>query len=134
MGNQGNFNIRWWTQTTGFFGPLDNADRLTVKVFFQARIVPLLRGVEPIKIKVIHTIPRNYVKFNQGVGGALHRAGVAERAQQAARERGLAHAEVAAEVNHQAGPQDAYECRAQCERGDLVWKVDGQIELRMMAG
>ena len=103
-------------------------------MFFQARIVPFLWTIEPIKIKVIHTIPRNYVKFNQCVGRALHRAAMPERAQQAARERGLAHAEIAAQVNDQARTKDACERRAQGERRGLIWKIDLQIELRMMAG
>lgn len=130
MGNQFNRDIWGGAQATGFLRPLDDADRLTIKVFFQARIVPFLRVIEPIKIKVIHTIPRNYVKFNQRVGRALHRAGMPERAQQAARERGLAHAELATQMHHQARLQNACECRAECQSGGLV----GQIELRMMAG
>ena len=134
MSNQFNFDVRGGTQTTGLLGPLDNADRLPVEVFFQARIVPFLRAIESIKIKVIDTIPRNYVKFNQCIGRTLHRAGVAERTQQAARECGLAHAEVATEMNHQTRTQNARERCAQCECGSLVWKINQQIELRMMGG
>ena len=37
-------------------------------------------------------------------------------------------------MNHQTRTQNARECRAQCERGGLVWKIDQQIELRMMGG
>ena len=40
------------------------------------------------------------MKFNQGVGGAFHRAANAEFSQQAAHQRGFARAEVAFEVNH----------------------------------
>ena len=89
-------------------------------MFLQACIVPLLRAVEPIKIKVIHTIPRNYVKFNQCVGRAFHGPAVAERTQQAAGEGGLARTEVTREVNHEAGPEHACQRRTERECRRLV--------------
>jgi len=45
------------------------------------------------------------VNFKQGVSRALHRAGFAQRTQQAAHQRGLAGAEVAFQPDHQAGRQ-----------------------------
>lgn len=128
MSPQCNFKIRWRTQTPGFFRPFDNANRGAVKAFFEARIVPFLRTVESIKIKVIHTIPRNYVKFNQCVGGALYGAAMAQCAQQSASEGGFAAPEFAYEVNHQSGAQDLGKRSAERERGGLVW----QNQLRMM--
>lgn len=37
----------------GFLGPLDKAQRMVIKVFPEARVEPLARVCEPIKIKVI---------------------------------------------------------------------------------
>jgi len=37
----------------GFFGPLDKAQRMDIKMFPEPRIQPLARVYEPIKIKVI---------------------------------------------------------------------------------
>ena len=37
-------------------------------------------------------------------------------------------------MNHQTRTQNARERCAQCECGSLVWKINQQIELRMMGG
>jgi len=102
-------DIRRWTQPAGFFRPLDDAHCSPVKVFFQTRIVPLLRAVESIKIKVIDTIPRSYVKFNQCVGRAFYRTAVSQRVQQPTREGGLACTEFPDQMQHQPGTQNGCE-------------------------
>ncbi len=67
------------------------------------------------------------MKFNQCVGGAFHRAGVAQRTQQPADQRGLAAAELAFEPNDEAGHHDSSQRRAQRQRGGFVFQLYRKI-------
>ena len=85
------------------FGPLDQAHGVFSKILTKAGIVKLCWFIESIKIKVIPVYARNHVNFNQRIGRALHRTGVAECAQQCAYQRRLARAKVAVEPDDHAG-------------------------------
>lgn len=89
-------------------------------MLFQTGIVPFFWLVESIKIKVIETIPRNYVKFNQCVGRALYRPDMTERAQEAADQRGLARPEFAVEVDDKTRNQHARQRSTQRKRCRFV--------------
>lgn len=125
---EANFNVRRGAETAGFFRPLHQANGSAVKVLFQAGIVPLFWMIESIKIKVIQTIPRNYVKFNQCVSRALHRAGVAKRAQEAAHQGGLPRTQLAMQVDDEPGREHVRQGGAQLQRGRFI----GQRPVRLM--
>lgn len=63
------------------------------------------------------------MNFNQCVGRAFYRAGVAERAQEAAHQRGLAGAKVAFKPDHEARTRRLRQGSAERERGGLVGEV-----------
>jgi len=63
------------------------------------------------------------VNFNQRVGRAFDRAGVAQRPQQAAHQGGLAGAEVALEPDDEARHDGLRERRAQRQRRRLSGKL-----------
>ena len=125
---EANFNVRRGAEIAGFFRPLHQANGSAVKVLFQAGIVPLFWMIESIKIKVIQTIPRNYVKFNQCVSRALHRAGVAKCAQQAAHQGGLPRTQLAMQMDHKSRREYVRQRGAQQQRGRFV----GQLPVRLM--
>lgn len=118
--------------------PFDQTDArcasLFGKVFIQTRIEIFFRLVEPIEIKVIEVYSRNWMNFNQGVGGALDRAVLAGGTQQAAHQRGLAGAEVAFEPDHAARGDGGGQLAAEIERGGFVgeWqrKMFGMHDLK----
>ena len=110
-----------------FFGPFHETDRGLVEVLVKPCFKPFLWSVESIKIKVIQNIPRNHINFNQCVGRALDRAFAAQRAQQSAGERSLAGAEVAMQVDFQAGYQRRRQCSAQRKSGGLAGKREGKM-------
>ncbi len=65
------------------------------------------------------------MNFNQRIRGAFDTVGVTKAAQQAADESGLACAEIAFEVNHQAGNKHGPQGSAQGERGGFVCQFKG---------
>ncbi len=109
-----------------FVRPFDQADArcapVSGKVFIEARIKILFRLVEPIEIKVIEVYSRNWMNFNQGVGGAFHRAALASGAKQAAHEGGLAGAEVAFEPDHASGRDHGCQTATEFQGGGFVGK------------
>ena len=121
------FKVCLWQCVAGFFGPFDKAYRCGVEVFVQARVQPFLRVVESIKIKVIQNIPRKYINFNQCIRRALDRPRVAQEMKESARERGLAGAQLADEVNAHARRQMRGERRAQRSSGVVVGQRDGMM-------
>ena len=97
------------------------------KVLVETRIKILFWLIESIEIKVIEVYSRNRMNFNQRVGGAFHRAGVARRAQQAAHQSGLAGAQVAVQPCNVTGLQDAGKPGAEAQGGGLVGKRQRKI-------
>src|SRR5690606_8093422 len=73
--------------------PFDHADTAFIKVIADAHVFQLFRVTQTIKIKVIHPTLRKLVGFHQCISRAFYRPGVAERAQDAPRQRGFSRTE-----------------------------------------
>ena len=82
--------------------PFDKTYAIAFEILFQAGLEKLFCMGEAIKIKVIYTNSRIFIRFDQGVRRALHPAGEAQAAQQAAGQGGLAGAQVAPQEDRQA--------------------------------
>ena len=85
--------------------PLDEHERVRIAVVAKARLEPLIGTLEAKQIKVIAVYARDRITLNQREGGTLDLSHVAEPSKEAARERRLAGAEIALEVDHQTGAQ-----------------------------
>lgn len=109
-----------------FVRPLNEADAIAQEILFKPCIQKFIRVCESIKIKVIQRNSRNSIRFDQGVGGALYTALVAECSEQAACERGLACAEVATEPDHEAGFQGGNERGAELFRCVGIGQMQGE--------
>jgi len=82
-------------QRTGFLRPLGKLQAGAGKDVPEARVFPLLRVVEAVKVKVRNRAHVGLVGFHNRVGGAFDAALHAQRLQQVARKRRLARAQVA---------------------------------------
>jgi len=112
--------------------PFHEPDAIAGEVFVQARIEKFARIGQPIEIKVIQVYLRNSIKLNERIRRAFDVSGVAERPQQAARQRGLAGAEVTLEPDRELGRQHTRNRGAQRQRGRLVGQVQRDIGLGMI--
>jgi hypothetical protein len=93
------------TYSGSLFGPLDQANGIVTEVLAKPCIQELFWKVETIEIKVIPVYPRNHINFNQCVGRAFDRPGMAACAQQRTHEGGFPGAEVAVEPDDHARRQ-----------------------------
>ncbi len=109
----------------GPVGPLDKADAVAFETLFKASLEKLFCMGEAIKIKVIYTNSRIFIRFDQGVRRALHPAGVAQPTQQAAGQRGFAGTQVAAQEHR----QPRRECRRQAGTGSQRGVLVGQVQV-----
>lgn len=107
----------------GALGPLDQADRVRAEVIAKACVLPFIGVSEAKKIKVVQVYARKRIKFNQRIGRALHLAAVAERRDDSARERRLACAQLAREVDDESRLERSREPRSEGEGGRFVGKV-----------
>lgn len=108
-----------------FFRPFDDADSIFVEMFAETGVKKLLRPRHPIEIEVdngYHAVSEpDFIRFGQRVGRTFDATDIAGGMQQRARERGLAGAEVAVQVNRHAGFQHLRQCRAQrCGTGFVL--------------
>lgn len=103
-----------------FSRPFDQTYGITTEIFAKPCIRKLFWNVKSVEIKVIPVYPRNYVNFNQCVGRASHRAGVAHGAQQGADKRRFSGAKVPIEPDHHAGNERGGELAAQTGSGRFV--------------
>src|SRR6185436_7196345 len=95
-----------------FLGPFDQPEVPGTVVVRQSQVLEFLGVVEAVKVEVQGLHLRKVIGFQQGVAGTLDGSGRAERAQDAARERGFAGAEFTAQFDH-AAPGTARWRRAQ---------------------
>ena len=102
--------------------PFHEADASPRKVFVEPGIEEFFRTRQTIKIKMIQIYSRNCIRFDQGVGRAFHRSGMAQCPQYTSCERGFTAAEIAFEPDFQSWFERGGETRAQRQRGHLVDK------------
>ena len=82
--------------------PFDKADAVAFEILVEASLKKLFCMGEAIKIKVIYTYSRIFIRFNQGIRWALDPAIEAHAAQKAAGERGFACAQITPQEDRQA--------------------------------
>ena len=109
----------------GPVGPLDKADAVAFETLFKASLEKLFCMGEAIKIKVIYTNSRIFIRFDQGVCRAFDPAGEAQPAQQATGQRGFAGPQVAPQQDRQA----CGECRRQACAGGQRGFFVGQVQV-----
>ena len=112
--------------------PFNQPDAVAGEIFVQTRIEKFAWIGQPIEIKVIQVYLRNSIKLNEGICRTLDISGVSERAQQSARQRGLAGTEVALEPDRELRRQHARNRCAERQRGRLVGQVQQYIGLGMI--
>lgn len=123
---EANDEIWRWPVFGSLFGPLDQANRIVTEVLAKPCIQELFWKVETIEIKVIPVYPRNHINFNQCVGRAFDRPGMAACAQQRTNEGGLARAEVAVEPDDHARRQRRGQVATQSAGRRFVRQVQGE--------
>ena len=109
--------------------PFHEPDSVAGEIFVQACIEKFARVGQPIEIKVIQVYLRNSIKLNERIRRAFDIAGVTERAQQPARQRGLAGAEVALEPDGQPRRQRSGNGRTERKRAGLVGQMQRHVGL-----
>ena len=107
----------------GALRPFDQADTIADEIFVKPGIEKFLGVRQPIEIKVIQVYLRDSIKFNESIGRALDVSCMAERAQQAARQRRLAGPQIALQPDRQPMRQYARERGTEFERGRLVGQM-----------
>lgn len=103
--------------------PFDEADAIAFEILFEAGLKKLFCMGEAIKIKVIYTYSRIFIRFDQGISWALDPAGEAQAAQQAAGQGGFAGAQVASQEDRQAWWERSGQLCASRQGGLLVGQV-----------
>ncbi|MNV92083.1 hypothetical protein D3C71_1866360 [compost metagenome] len=69
----------------------------------------------------------HFVGLDQGEGGALHRSGMAQATQDAARQRGFARAQIAMQVEDAAPPGQGGQTGAEGQHGLLAFGVQNHF-------
>lgn len=103
--------------------PFDKAYAIAFEILVKAGLEKLICMGEAIKIKVIYTYSRIFIQFDQGISWALHPAGEAHAAQQAAGQCGFAGAQVASQQDRQAPGERCGQQSAGGQRGIFVSQV-----------
>ena len=99
---QQDFEICRWEVGVCPVRPFDKADAVAFEIFVEAGLKKLFCMGETIKIKVIYTHSRIFIRFNQGIRRALDPAGEAQTAQQAAGQGGFSSAQITLQEDRQA--------------------------------
>ncbi len=128
LGSNGNVQIGGWQNARTALGPLDQTECAAVEIVADAEELQFLRIGEPVQVEMVGAQLADFVRLDQGKGRAFHRAGMAEAAQDAAREGGLAGAEVAMQVDHPLPPAGPGDAPAQFEH--RVFPFGGQDHFR----
>lgn len=87
---------------------------------------------ESIKIKVIYDNSRIFIRFNQGVSGTFDAAGVVQSAEQAARKRRLARAQIAVQEDDQPLRHDGCEGATVGQGGLFIRQVRAKHRVFIM--
>ncbi len=103
--------------------PFDKTYAIAFEILFQAGLEKLFCMGEAIKIKVIYTYSRIFIRFDQGISWALYPAGEAHAAQQAAGQRGFAGAQIASQEDRQVSGERRSQQRAGGQSGIFVSQV-----------
>ena len=104
-------------------GPFDKAYAIAFEILVKAGLEKLFCMGEAIKIKVIYTYSRIFIRFDQGISWALDPAAEAQAAQQAAGPRGFAGAQIASQEDRQASGERRGQQAAGGQRGIFVSQV-----------
>jgi epoxyqueuosine reductase len=112
--------IGWRKIWGGLVGPFDQANAVSGEILVKPRIEILFCLIESIEIKVIEVYSRNWMNFNQCVGRAFHRAGLAGCPQQSAHQGRFAGAEIAFEPDNAAGRHDLRKPATEFQRGGFI--------------
>ena len=100
------------------FRPFDKENIVPVKFIAESGCFPFFHVVKAIQIEVAQVESCCFVRFNQGVGGALHTAGITQCVQHTPNERGFTCSQVAAQIDHHAGLE---------ARGESLRQRDGRV-------
>lgn len=103
--------------------PFDKAYAIAFEILIKAGLEKLFCMGEAIKIKVIYTYSRIFIRFDQGISWALDPAGEAHAAQQAAGQRGFAGAQIASQEDRQVSGKRRRQQSAGGQRGIFVSQV-----------
>jgi len=104
--------------------PFDKAYAVALEILVKAGLEKLFCMGEAIKIKVIYTYSRIFIRFDQGISWALDPAGEAHASQQAAGQCGFSGAQISAQEDRQAWG----ECRCQPCAGSQRGVFIGQVQ------
>ncbi len=116
-GVNGNGQVRPWQSASALLWPLDQAQVVAIEIVAHSQKFQFFRAGQSIQIKMIYIDRPKLVGFNQRVSGAFDRPGVTERANDAAAERGLAHAQIALQIDDTSPLQRLCNLRAQIDHG-----------------
>ncbi len=110
-------------------GHSDQTECAAVEIVADAEELQFLRIGEPVQVEMVGAQLADFVRLDQGKGRAFHRAGMAEAAQDAAREGGLAGAEVAMQVDHPC-PRWPGRCARPVRASRLPLRRTGSLQTR----
>lgn len=91
--------VRAGQQASGFVWPLDQLEPVGTKQVAKARVFPLLRVVEAVEVEMLDVDARHLVRLDHRVARAFDAPLHAKRSKQVARERGLACAQRAMQLD-----------------------------------
>jgi len=120
-------DVRGGQQTGSLSRPFDQTDIAPVEFVAKTRCFPLVRIAESIEIEVAQVQAAHFVTFKQSVGWALDPSGVTQRTQQPAHQRGLARAQIALQIDHQARLQHRRQTGGKVRRGGLIGQVNCEL-------
>jgi hypothetical protein len=134
-------NVGAWQQAFRLLGPFDDAQFASAKFIAKTGFQKFFGRYHAVQIEVHRfyslAAEAHCVRFHQRIGSNFDMPLMARRMQQRARERRLAHAKVAVQVERHAGTDDACERRAKRRRGGFVLEhraLDARRRCRSFSG
>ncbi len=125
MSGNGNVQVSLWQNADAALGPLDQAQGRVFEVIANAHKLQLLWIGEAIQVEVKDLAGANLIGFHQGKGRAFHRPDMAQAANDAARQGGLAGAQITVQVQGAAPLGQRRQACAQGQHGFFALDMQG---------
>src|SRR5690606_7002606 len=130
LGTNGNVQVRLWQNARAALRPFDQTQSVAFEVIADAEKLQLLGIDQAVQIEMEGSHIANLVGLDQGEGRTLDRTGMPQATQDAARQSGLAGAQVTVQIDGAHTTTDLGDRRAQRQHRGLV----GRLELHFTQG